>query len=308
MTTTPLAYFWGDDDFAWVARSTGSPRRSPRRAARRSSAGTCAASATASDALLGQLRERIATPVMFGGGTLVVVSNVGALMVSNDGRDAVLGAVATLAPGNALVILDATKSGREGPVAASPSPRRSPRRSGDVREFPSPKAGQPGRLDHARGRTSAASSSSRARPRSSPTRVGGFVQQNDVERPFQTRTASSELDKLALYRGASADHRRRRPGARRRGRPGLGLGLRRRRRRARRRARPLALLEDLLEATPGAGPARRPPSADPRAARDRRPRRERREPPGRRARRWASRASSGSGRSLGRPVAGRRPS
>ena len=31
-------------------------------------------------------------------------------------------------------------------------------------------------------------------------RVGGFVQENDATRQFQTRNASMELDKLALYR------------------------------------------------------------------------------------------------------------
>ena len=33
-------------------------------------------------------------------------------------------------------------------------------------------------------------------------RVGGFVREGDTERTYQTRLASMELDKLALYRGA----------------------------------------------------------------------------------------------------------
>ena len=39
-----------------------------------------------------------------------------------------------------------------------------------------------------------------ARRRSWPTRIGGFVTEGDVERRYQTRVASMELDKLALYR------------------------------------------------------------------------------------------------------------
>ena len=61
-------------------------------------------------------------------------------------------------------------------------------------------------------------------------RIGGFVSQGDAERRYQTRTASMELDKLALYRETGDDHRRRRPGAGGRGGPGLDLGVQRRRR------------------------------------------------------------------------------
>ena len=52
---------------------------------------------------------------MFGGGTLAVVANVGALTVKTEGRDALLAAVGLLAPGNALVVLEATKSGAKAP-------------------------------------------------------------------------------------------------------------------------------------------------------------------------------------------------
>jgi DNA polymerase III delta subunit len=201
MTTTPLAYFWGDDDFAMgraidrfagaLAAEGGTPlERWDLRGQR-----------TGADALLGQLRERTSTPVMFGGGTLAVVSNVGALMVSNDGRDAVLGAVATLAPGNALVILDTTKSGAKGPSRTGLAKAVSEAK-GYVREFPSPKAdslaGWITREAHDRGVELGPGAAKEI-----ATRVGGFVQQNDAERPFQTRTASSELDKLALYRDAA---------------------------------------------------------------------------------------------------------
>jgi DNA polymerase III delta subunit len=138
---------------------------------------------------------------MFGGGTLAVVSNVGALMMSNDGRDAVLGAIATLAPGNALVILDATKSGAKGPsrVALAKAVTEA---KGYVREFQSPKANSlTGWIQREAADRGIAIEPSAANELAN--RVGGFVLQNDAERPFQTRTASSELDKLALYRGSA---------------------------------------------------------------------------------------------------------
>ena len=69
--------------------------------------------------LIADLHERVATPVMFGGGTLAVVQNAGALVVKNEDRDAFLEAMSLVAPGNALLILDASPSG-----AKAPTPKR----------------------------------------------------------------------------------------------------------------------------------------------------------------------------------------
>ena len=198
MTTSPLAYFWGDDDFAMgrhvarlaadLATEGGEPlERWDLRGQR-----------NGYEALLGQLRERTATPVMFGGGTLAVVTNVGALTFSNEGRDAVLGVIGTLAPGNALVILDITKSGARGPTKVGLATAVT-KAGGVVRECPSPRAdglaGWVTREAHDRGIALAPGAAKEL-----ATRLGGFVEQKDIERPFLTRTASSELDKLALYR------------------------------------------------------------------------------------------------------------
>ena len=147
---------------------------------------------------VGQVVERVSTPVMFGGGTLAVVSNVGPLLRRAEHRDALLGAIGTLAPGNALVFVEATPSGTKAPpqkrlvdaIAAA---------GGLVREFRSPKAG---------GLTAWIESEARERgmvlgPGASKelaARIGGFVQEGDAERRHQTRIASGELDKLTLYR------------------------------------------------------------------------------------------------------------
>ena len=101
-------------------------------------------------------------------------------------------------------------------------------------------------------------------------RIGGFVSEGDAERRYQTRTASMELDKLALYRETGADHRRRRPGAGGGSGPGLDLGIQRCRRRAEDGSGAGAARAPARDG-PGTGPDHGPPPADPRAARDRRP-------------------------------------
>jgi DNA polymerase III delta subunit len=200
MTISPLAYFWGDDELsaaraidrfaAGLAAESGAPLGRWEVRGDRNAAG----------ALLADLRERLATPVMFGGGTLAVVTNVGALIVGGEHRDALLAAIELVAPGNALVVLEASPSG-----ARAPAQRRLAEAiaaaGGTVREFKSPRAGGLAGWIEAEARERQL----RLAPgtaKSLAERVGGFVQEGDAERRHQTRIASMELDKLALYRGS----------------------------------------------------------------------------------------------------------
>ncbi len=199
MTVTPLAFFWGDDELAaaraldrfeaTLAAESGAPmERWLVRGNRNTAAG-----------LIADLHERVATPVMFGGGTLAVVVNAGALVVKGEDRDAFLATMTLVAPGNALVILEASPSG-----AKAPSPKRLAdaiaAAGGVVRQFESPRGGaltgwieaeareRELRLAHGTAKLLA-------------ERIGGFISESDAERRHQTRLASMELDKLALYRG-----------------------------------------------------------------------------------------------------------
>jgi DNA polymerase III delta subunit len=200
MTTVPLAFFWGDDELsaaraverfeATLATEIGAPlERWVLRGNRNTASGQ-----------LADLNERVATPVMFGGGTLAVVHNAGALVVKTEDRDAFLAALAVVAPGNAMVILDASQSGAKAPV-----PKRLAdaiaAAGGSVRQFRSPKGGALAGWIEAeareRGLTLAPGSAKLI-----AERVGGFVQEGDAERRHQTTIASMELDKLALYRGS----------------------------------------------------------------------------------------------------------
>jgi DNA polymerase III delta subunit len=196
--TVPLAFFWGDDELsaaravdrfeAALAGESGAPMerwllRANRNVAR---------------AQIADLTERVATPVMFGGGTLAVVVNAGTLVVKNEDRDAMLAAMTVVAPGNALVILDTSQSGAKAPV-----PKRLAdavaSAGGQVRQYQSPKGGALTAWIEAeareRGMTLAPGSAKLL-----AERIGGNVQEGDAERRYQTRTASIELDKLALYR------------------------------------------------------------------------------------------------------------
>ena len=202
MTIAPLAYFWGDDELSAaraidrlevaLAAEIGEPmERWDVRGERNAAAD-----------VLAKLHERVATPVMFGGGTLVVVSNAGPLLVKGEHRDALLALVGLVAPGNALAILDASPSGAKGPsqkrlasaVAAA---------GGSVREFKAPRAGALAGWIEAEARERGLTLS-KGVARLIAERVGGFVQEGDAERRHQTRNASMELDKLALYRVGSS--------------------------------------------------------------------------------------------------------
>ena len=148
--------------------------------------------------LVGQLVERLSTPVMFGGGTLVVVANVGPLIRRNEHRDALVDAIATIAPGNAIAFVDATPSGTKAP----PQKRLADAitaAGGVIREFRSPKGGGLAAFIEAEARERGVALGAGA-AKELATRIGGFVQEGDAERRSQTRVAATELDKLAMYR------------------------------------------------------------------------------------------------------------
>jgi DNA polymerase III delta subunit len=133
---------------------------------------------------------------MFGGGTLAVVANPGALARKNETRDRVLEAIALLAPGNALVIIEAAKSNAKGPglkrfadaikeahgtIRAAQAPQ--PTGLGAWIESEARDRGM--RLAQGAGHELA-------------DRLGARVTDGDVDRRYLSRIAAGELDKLAL--------------------------------------------------------------------------------------------------------------
>ncbi len=198
MTTSPLAYFWGDDELsaaravealqATLAAETGAPPERWDIRGERTRAGE----------QIARLQERVATPAMFGGGSLAVVSNPGPLLQSTEHRTSFMAALGLVAPGNALVVLDATQSG-----AKAPSQKRladaMTAAGGSIRKYESPRRGAlAGWIEN-----EARQRNLQLAPGAAKTlaeRIGGLVEA-DVDRRYLTRIAALELDKLALYRG-----------------------------------------------------------------------------------------------------------
>ena len=197
MSTVRVAYFFGDDDltidrtvrrFGAQVADGGEPLERWDLLGSRNTA----------TSQIGQLHGRVATAVMFGGGTLAVVSNVGALTVRVEDREALLALVPLVADGNALVIVEQSQSGARHP-AQTRIAEAIRNVGGPVRGIESPKEGALAAwVDgeaHDRGiRLGVGAAKELA------IRIGGFVREGDAQRRDQTRRASMELDKLALYR------------------------------------------------------------------------------------------------------------
>ncbi len=193
---SPLLYIWGDDEllaqrlvkrFAGAfEQELGSPlERWDLRADPMTAAGDAA-----------QLYERLATPAMFGGGTMAVVANPGALVRRNDTRDRVVETIGLMAPGHALVFVEASKSNAKGP-----GPRRLAdavkAAGGAIRDAmaPRPTALAAWITEEARDRGLVLATGA---ARELADRLGARVTEGDVERRFLSRIASGELDKLGL--------------------------------------------------------------------------------------------------------------
>jgi DNA polymerase III delta subunit len=146
--------------------------------------------------LLGEIRERLATGSMFGGGSVAIVSGAGALIRSSEGREALLAALQTVAPGNGLAVLEETESGaKEPPNKTLSEAIRSA--GGDVRQLKAPREGELAAWIEQRARERGIKLGQGV-ARELATRVGGFVREGDVERQQQGRVAVMELEKLAL--------------------------------------------------------------------------------------------------------------
>lgn len=194
--TAPLAYFWGDDAYsldAAVDAFRGDPGRFPEGAPERWRPDVDRGDP---GRLLGELRERLGTGTMFGAGSLAIIRGAGPLIRSADGREALIRALADIAPGNGLAILEETESGAKEPPS-KPLSEAIRAAGGDVRRFPAPTMDTLSNWIEIRARERSIKLGPGA-ARELATRIGGFVREGDVERSQQTRVAVSELEKLAL--------------------------------------------------------------------------------------------------------------
>ena len=201
MTPAPAAYFFGDDELL-LDRAIERYAKSLADGGEPLERWLLRGSRNGASAMISELHGRVATPVMFGGGTLAVVLNAGALSVRTEDRQALLGLIPLVADGNALVIVEQAQSGARFPAwtKLAEAVRGA---GGKVEAVTAPKEGALAAwIDseaHERGvRLLPGAAKELA------TRIGGFVREGDAERRDQTRRASMEIDKLGLYRPDSA--------------------------------------------------------------------------------------------------------
>jgi DNA polymerase III delta subunit len=192
----PLLYVWGDDDLVAgrlidrFERGLGEELGTPlERWELRAGLTTAAADAA-------RLEERLATAVLFGGGTLAIVTGPGALVRRNDTRDRVVAALGRMGAGNAVVFVEASKSNAKGP-----GPRRLAdavtAAGGRIVSAMAPRPASLGAWIDAEARDRGLALASGA-ARELADRLGARVTDGDVDRRYLSRVASGELDKLAL--------------------------------------------------------------------------------------------------------------
>jgi DNA polymerase III delta subunit len=143
--------------------------------------------------------ERVATAPMFGGGTVAIVADPGALLRSKADRTAMEHVLDTVAPGNALVFLEIGDGGPRRSAALQALEAAVVARGGDARELRAPREGQLAGWITARA-TERGMQLAPGAAKELARRVGGFVREGDVDRRGQGALAVAELEKLALYR------------------------------------------------------------------------------------------------------------
>jgi DNA polymerase-3 subunit delta len=190
-----IAYFRGDDGYTMDAAVIALAKRleaesgtAPERW-RTSGAETDAAS----------IGMRVATAPLFGGGTVAVVVDPGPLLKSKADREALEGAIQTVAPGNALVFVEQGDTGSRRSAALAGLETTVLKAGGDAKQYKAPREGQlaawiEGRAKERDMQLGPGAAKELAR------RVGGFVHEGDVDRQRQGALAVGELEKLALYR------------------------------------------------------------------------------------------------------------
>jgi DNA polymerase III delta subunit len=192
----PLLYIWGDDDLIAdrlvdrFAQTLAGDLEAPLE---RWDVKVDAATAGVAAALL---EERLATGVLFGGGTLAIVRDPGHMVRRNETRDRVVAAMGRIASGNAAVFIEAARTGSKGPgskrlveaVTAA---------GGRVVSAMAPRPTSLGAWIETEARERGLALGPGA-ARELAGRLGARVTEGDVDRRYLSRVASSELDKLAL--------------------------------------------------------------------------------------------------------------
>jgi len=193
-----IAYYRGGDGYAL----DGAVVAIARRLERETGAAPDRWRVNGAETTVAQVAERVATAPMFGGGCVAVVTDPGPLVRSKDAREALERTLGAVAPGNALVFIEQGDAGNKRAAMLAALEASVLRAGGSAREFAAPRAGQlAGWLRNLAKERDIALERDAAGELA--RRVGGFVNEGDVDRQRQGSLAAAELEKLALYRGAA---------------------------------------------------------------------------------------------------------
>jgi DNA polymerase III delta subunit len=190
-----LAYYRGDDGYALERAAASVTERIERETGMRPERwSTTGAETTASE-----IAVRVATAPLFGGGTVVVVVDPAPLVRSRDARTELELAIRSVAPGNALVLLEPGEAGARRSAALASLEAVVEQAGGERRQFRAPREGQLAGWIEGRARERGLTLAPGA-AKELARRVGGFVREGDVDRQRQGTLAVAELEKLALHR------------------------------------------------------------------------------------------------------------
>lgn len=195
MTGPALGYYWGDDEYGLEAAAVALGRRSADPGAEPPVAWRTTGAATRAP----EIGERVATGTLFGGGTLAIVEDPGPLVRAKADREALLAAMAAVAPGNALVFLEPVDGTARRPKSLEELAAAVAAAGGEVRQVAAPREGGMARWIEERA-TERGMRLERGAAEALARKIGAFVREGDVDRRRQGRLAVAELEKLAVYR------------------------------------------------------------------------------------------------------------
>lgn len=199
MTAPALGYYWGDDEYGLDAAAVALGRRAAGPGGEPPAPWRTSGAATRPPDIV----ERVATATLFGGGTLVIVEDPGPLVRSTPDRDALLAAIGSLAPGNALAFLESVDGTARRLKSLEDLAAAVAGAGGEVRQCVAPREGSMSRWIEERA-AERGLRLERGAAEALGRKVGAFVREGDVDRRRQGRLAVAELEKLAVYRiGAS---------------------------------------------------------------------------------------------------------
>lgn len=195
----PVGYYLGIDEFRLEAAALDLGARVAASAGEVLVRWSAKGSATTVDII----SERIATGSMFGGGTLAIVLEPAPLLRAKASRDALLGMVGLVAPGNALAFIDAIEAmpSERKPLDAGRTALRDAvlAAGGEFRQVPALTQGSLTRFIQDRA-AAIGLRLGKGAAEELAKRIGGFVREGDVDLGGLGQLAASELDKASLYK------------------------------------------------------------------------------------------------------------